>query len=770
VTARVSRRSFLAGGSSLVVGFTLLGGLDRAEAANPNGLLRINPTAPASTTEAWLVLTPGATTVYSGKVELGTGVQTALTQIVAEELRLRMSDVQFVQGDTVLVPSQGFTAGSKTLQQGAVTLRQAAATAYAALLNLAAHYLRVDPSRLVAHEGRFRIAQRETSVSYRKLLRGTHTVLPLNTSAPQVAPIDYRIVGTDADRVDLPAKLTAQFRYTTDVTVPGMLHGRVVRPSGRNASFNSIGNLDRAQAIPGFVRVVQIGNFVGVVATSEWAAARAANPTTGVTVSWTPGPALVNEASLPTALRDPANQYKATVELDTGDVDAAFASAAKVYQASYFSPFHMHGAVGASSAVADVRPAPDASGIQATVWSGTQGVNNLRGAISGLLGLSAPAVRVLYTEAAGCYGHNGADDAAADAALLSQIVGKPVRVQWTRQNEHGWEPLGPAQAHDMRGVVSSAGITAWMHTIYAATHGSRPSATNAGTLLAGQFIGKLPDPLPSSAGDASGRNSEVTYTFANQRMEAHLVKSFVTTGPTSATPATPLVHLLPRSSSLRSLGGLSNTFANESFFDELALAGGFDPFQLRLDSLTDPRALSVLDAIKPAWRSRPRGGNGVGAGVAYQQYELVNAYVATYVEVAVDAASGKISVQRVVVAHDCGLIINPDGLRHQIEGNVIQGISRTLKEEVHYAGDAITTLLWAAPPGTSAPAYSVIRFNEVPPIETILVDRPDQPVLGAGEPAIGTMAAAIGNAVFAACGARLRTLPMTAERVKAALP
>lgn len=762
----LSRRNFLAGSGALVVAFTFLGRGTRASAANPNGQLRINPSAPGSPTEAWLILTPAAYTIYSGKVELGTGIQTALSQIVAEELRLEVADIEFVQGDTILDPNQGFTAGSKTIQQGAIPLRQAAATAYAALLAMAASYLDADPETLVASKGHFEIANTNTSVSYQELLGQTNTVVTLDPNAPQVDPARYRLVGTDAPRVDLPDKAGARFRYTTDVTLPGMLHGRVVRPSGRNATFASISNLARAQAIPGFVQVVQKGNFVGVVATSEWAAARAANPTTGLTVTWNAGVPLIAESSLPSALRDPANQYKISVEQNIGNVDGTFASTSSVLSAQYFTPFQMHAAVGASTAVADVRSAPDSDGVQATIWSGTQGVNNLRGALSKLLGLTPTAIHVLYTEAAGCYGHNGADDVAADAALLSQAVGKPVRVQWTRQNEHGWEPLGPAQAHDMQGSWDGSGVTGWLHKLYAATHNARPSTNNAGSLIAGHLTGYLPDPLPGNAGNASGRNSEVTYDFPNQRLEAHLVKTFVTKSATSTLPQAPLTWLLPRSSALRSLGGFSNTFANESFLDELAAAGGFDPLQLRTDAMPDDRGRAVLQALQPAWSSRPRGVSGVGAGIAYQQYELVSAYVATYVEVKVDP-DGTIRVQRVVVAHDCGLIINPDGLRHQIEGNVIQGISRTLHEEVHYSGDAITTLLWQPPPGTTAPQYRVIRFNEVPVIETILINRPDQPALGAGEPAIGTMGAAIGNAVFAATGRRVRTLPMTPARVLA---
>lgn len=773
MSAEVSRRDFLAGAGTLAIGFTFFGRSGLARAANPDGLLRVNPGTPASATEAWLVMTPGGTTLYSGKVELGTGVQTALTQIVAEELRLEVGDIGYVQGDTRLAPSQGGTVGSKTLQQGAVTLRQAAATAYAALLAMAAERLSVDPSRLVAHDGRFRVTgtSKDVSISYRELLGDQTTVLPLDPSAPVVRPADYAVVGTDVPRVDLPEKVRGTFTFTGDVTLPGMLHGRVVRPAGRNATFGALGNVARAQAIPGFVTVVQRGEFVGVIATSEWAAARAANPQTGITVSWKPGPDLIPQASLPTALRDPANHYRAVTEVNDGDVDAAFAAASQVLDAQYFTPFHMHGTMGASAAVADVRPAPDPeTGIQATIWSGTQNVTALRGAIALLLGLAAEAVHVIYVEASGCYGHNGADDCAADAALLSQAAGKPVRVQWTRQQEHGWEPLGGAQAHDMRGAVEDGRVTAWSHRIYAATANSRPAATNAGTLLAGTLTGLLPATLPGNAGNASGRNAPVTYAFANQRVEARLVKSFVTTGPTSGTPARPLTYRLPRTTALRSLGGFSNSFANESFLDELAHAAGRDPLALRIDALDDPRAQAVCAALRPAWDARPGGGDGRGAGVAFQQYELTSAYAAAYCEVVVDTATGVVRVTRVVVAHDCGLIVNPDGLRHQIEGNVIQGVSRTLKEEVQYTADRVTSVVWdGVLPFNPPPQYPILRFNEVPAIECILIDRPDEPALGAGEPTIGTIAGAVGNAVFAATGARIRTLPMTPARAKAAL-
>jgi CO/xanthine dehydrogenase Mo-binding subunit len=760
-----TRRQFLTG--AIAVGFSL--SVDTASAQQMRGTGRIRVTAagaPATASESWLVLTDDTITLYSGKVDLGTGIRTALTQIMAEELRLGVADVTYVEGDTLLCVGQGGTTGSKSVQNGGVQLRQAAATAFHELRRRAGVYFGVDPARLHAAQGTFRLDRR--TVRYSQLLAAEVAVLPLNDQAPLMAPADYAVVGRPEPRVDLPAKLQATYRYLVDVSLPGMLHGRVVRPPGRNSRDPVVGNVDRARAIEGFVDVVQRGGFIGVVATSEWAAARAAAPATGVTVSWTPGPKLIPQADLPVALRDPANQYRTVVERDA-DLEPLFAAGPIVVDAQYFTPFHMHGAMGPSVAVADVRDAVDpATGIQATIWSSTQNVTELRGVIALLLGLDQTRVRVIYTEASGCYGHNGADDCAADAALLSQTTRRPVRVQWTRQNEHGWEPLGAAQAHDMKGAAGPGGITAWSHRFYAPPANRRPSRTNAGTLLPGELTGLLPAPLPASSINSSGRNAPVVYGFP-QQVEARLVKSFHTTGPGSADPASPLTYLLPRTTALRSLGGFSNSFANESFFDELTHAAGHDPLELRVASLPDPRAAAVCEALRPAWRSRPGGGNGIGAGVAFQQYEVENAYVAVYVEVRVDMVTGQVRVTKVVVAHDCGLIINPDGLRNQIEGNVVQGVSRTLTEEVKYVDDRITSVVWQSSPFNPGPQYEVLRFNEVPAIETILINHVDQPALGAGEPAIGPMPGAIGNAVFAATGKRIRTLPLTPERVKTAL-
>ena len=768
-TYELSRRGFLIGTGSLAVSFSLAPGLvgnAPAAAAKSSG---VRITAPDSL--AWLVLTRQTVTIHSGKVELGTGVRTALTQIVLEELHFASANVKYVQGDTATTPDQGNTAGSKTIQNGGPQLRQAAATAFQALLDLAARRLGAPRSRLRASDGVVTDTGTGRTVSYAQLLDGPGTAMAADSAAPVAAPSTYEIVGQPVPRAELPGKLTAQFRYVQDITVAGMLHGRVIRPSGRNASFGSFdsASLAKARSIPGFVRVVRQGNFVGVVAKTEWAAIQAADPDTGLRVNWQDGQPLVPQATLPEALRDPANHYRTVEEDNTGDVDAALATASVTHRASYFTPFQMHAGMGPSCSVADVRskPNPD-TGIQATIWSSSQNVGALRRTTAQLLGLDVSAVRVIYEEGAGCYGHNGADDVAADAALLSAAAGKPVRVQYSRQDEHGWEPLGPATAHDLQGGITDGEVVAWEHVLCTPTHNSRPNGT-PGTVVAGQLTGRLPAPLPTTAGNAGGRNAPVTYAFPNHRLLAKLVRSFETTGANSNAPAAPLRYRFLRSTALRSLGGVANTFANESFLDELAAEAGVDPLELRLRSLDDPRAHAVVEALSDAWAGRPQGGNGMGAGIAFAQYETEYAYAAVYAEVGVDSSTGAVRVQRVLVAHDCGLVVNPDGLRNQIEGNVIQGISRALKEEVQFDTRGVTSVVWQQNSSNPTPQYPILRFSEVPSIESILINHPEEPAWGAGEPAIVPVPAAIGNAIYAATGARLRQLPMTPGRVLSVL-
>jgi CO/xanthine dehydrogenase Mo-binding subunit len=525
---------------------------------------------------------------------------------------------------------------------------------------------------------------------------------------------------------------------------------------------------------------------VGVVATTEWAAVQAAKT---LQVIWTAGPALVSDSSQPNlqaALTNAANIYASSTQEILGDAVSAYNAAPVKLTRTYYSPYDMHGSIGPSCAVANVTSTPDAHGIQATVWSGTQGVYPLQAALSDILGIPSSAIRVIYVEGPGCYGQNGSDDAAADAALMSKLVGKPVRVQWMRWDEHAWEPLGPAMAHTLFGGLDASGnVKSWIHMVSSPPHSSRPGG--GGSLLAGQELGQIPPPLPTAPVNQGTRNAPVTYSFQTIALGASHVQPYKTS---SGVAANPLVNTLPRSTALRSLGGMSNCFANESFVDELALAAHADPIAFRKNYVCmlsgtsgdphsvpagfDPRAAAALEAmrVQAGWPNpiAPASAGAVaGKGVAFARYETVETYVAVYAEVEVTMATGVVWVRRVVVAHDCGLIINPDGLKNQIEGNVIQGISRTLIEEVKFNGTGVTSLLWST--------YPDVHFNQVPAsIEIVLLDHPEQltqavnnvPAWGAGEPTIGPVAPAIANAIFNAIGKRLTMLPITSARVLAA--
>jgi nicotinate dehydrogenase subunit B len=612
----ISRRQFISRAGTLAVAFSLAPTLAQTltTAVSAAG-------TPDMSVDQWLVIGPDNTvTIYSGKVELGTGVQTALTQIVAEELFVNFGQVHFVQGDTSLTPGdKGYTAGSQTIQSEGPKLRIAAATAFQALLKLASQQIGVPTEPLRAKDGKIGIGNNlNRSLTYAQLIGQQQIQLASNANVAVKAPGDYTVVGKPVQRVDLPDKFLAKFTYMQDVRVEGMLHARVVRPAGRNATFGSM-DQSACAAVPGFLQVVQKVNFVGVVASDEWAAIQAAKV---LKVTWQQGAPLVAEANLPTALQDPANIYQSgPAAPPVGNVDTALAGASTTLEATYFTPFQMHAAVGPSCGVADVQAD------KATIWSGTQGVYPLQGAIAQLLGLPTGAVHVIYVEASGCYGHNGADDAAADAALLSQAMGKPVRVQWMRQDEHGWEPLGPAMVHAMKGGLDAkGGVAAWDHTVWTPTHNTRPSGGDAGTLLAGQETGHLPLALGSPVGSGT-RNQPVNYTFANNRVTENAVANFAGTKSGGKLTATaPLTYTFLRSSALRSLGGFSNSFANESFMDELAAKAGVDPFAFRMSYLSDPRAIAVMQAMaKQAGltKSKPPAQAGMlsGRGVSYLQYE-----------------------------------------------------------------------------------------------------------------------------------------------------
>jgi nicotinate dehydrogenase subunit B len=686
----------------------------------------------------------GTVTAFNGHVDLGTGIRTALGQIVAEELDVSFARVIVVLGDTSRVPNQGATIASETIQITAVPLRKAAAQARHFLLARAAARLELPVDYLSVEDGLIR-GRDNRSVSYGELIAGETIRLELAEDVAVKAVDAYTIVGQSVPRVDLPAKATGELVYVHDVRVPGMLHGRVVRPpyAGVDAGDfvgTSLIAVDETSVrdIPGVVAVVRIGDFVGVVTEREENAVKAAAQ---LKVTWKPTPTLPNLKDIETALR--ANPSTPRVLIDKGGVDAAIAAASKAMQRTYVWPYQMHGSIGPSCAVADV--GDDA----VRVWSGTQSPHPLRADLAILLRRPEAEIDVIRMEAAGCYGRNCADDVSADAVLLSRAVGRPVRVQLTREQEHAWEPKGTAQLMDVNGGLNADGSVAAYD--FATRYPSNGAPTLA--LLLTGMIAPVPDVF--HMGD---RTAIPPYDYDALRVAAHDMPPIV------------------RASWLRGVSALPNTFAHESYIDELATEAGVDPIEYRLRYLKDPRAVDLVNAVakradwtaRPVWKEPAAEGDIVrGRGFAYALYVHSKfpgygaAWSAWIADVAVNKTTGDVSVTRVVAGQDSGLMINPDGVRHQIHGNVIQSTSRALMEEVSFDRNSVTSREWGA--------YPIIKFPDIPKIDVLMLPRQDQPPLGVGESASVPSAAAIANAIFDATGVRFRELPFTPERILAGL-
>jgi CO/xanthine dehydrogenase Mo-binding subunit len=690
---------------------------------SPTGALSV-----ANQVDDWLrIEVDGTVTVFSGKVELGTGVKTALAQIVAEELDVPFERITMVMGDTDLVPDEGITAGSTTLQIGGFALRQASAEARQALLAAASDQLDAMLDELTVNDGVVSVARDPLrSISYADLMGGRSFDREISLQAPVKQPSSYHIVGQKLPRIDLPRKLTGQAGYVHDVRLPGMLHARVVRPPDPGAALEAYD----PEPIAG-VKVVRQGNFLAVAAEREFDAVRAAD---ALEATWkqTGSRPPMQELLQHIRQQDTIDE----ISFDEGEFESAARDAEIHLEATYTQPFQAHASIGPSCAVADV------SDDHATVWSSTQGPYPLRAALADLLRMPEESVRVIYAEGSGSYGHNGADDAAADAVLISHKLGRPVRVQWSRSDEFIWEPYTPAMLMDMRGGLSPQGrIIAWQHDVWSPTHGNRPRM--ASQLLAGQLAYGLRPPKPEWFGGGD-RNAPVDYALPNQRVVAHW-----------------LTEMPLRTSAMRTLGGAANTFANESFMDELADLAGTDPLTFRLNHLDDERGIAALQAAadRAGW-GQPLP-DGTGRGLAYARYENDGAYVATVAQVRVDPERGAVHVERLISAHDCGLIVNPDGVTNQIEGNLIQSLSRALFEEITFDETHITSSDWDT--------YPILRFSDLPEIEAVLLNQPDEPLVGAGEPASICTAPAVANAIFDACGARLRQIPFTADKIRGSL-
>jgi nicotinate dehydrogenase subunit B len=757
------RRAFLKGSGALVVGFSAAGiagklgtGSARAQGRSQMG----------TQIDSWIAIAEdGSVRACTGKCELGQGLHTAQTQLIAEELMVALDRITLVQSDTDVTPDQGTTSGAQShpTNFNQANLALAAATAREALLRLASERLAAPVDALRVQDGVVSVtADPSRNVSYGALVGGRTFNLPLDPKARRRPPRDWTVLGKPVGRLDLPAMATGQFEFVHNVRLPAMLHGQVVRPPAVGAKLESVDE-SSVSGMPGLVRVVVKKSFVGVVAEKPWQALQAAHK---LKVAWTEGTGLPRQADFHTYLRN-QRPTRDTLLVDSKDVDQKLAQAAKVVKATYLHPYQMHGSLGSSCAVADVRAD------KATIWSPTQGVYPHRNTAAMILGLAPENVRVIFRMGSGCYGLNGAEAVSYDAALLSQAVGRPVRVQLTRKDEMAWENYGlPFVIEQRVGLDARGQIVAWDCETWSATLGGRPGTSTPGNVITGFLAGFEPAaftprsaPEPSGSFD-NGGNLAPSYvvgcvgtrcggtgTVKSERVLSHTVRSPFWTGP------------------LRSPQRLQNTFAHECFMDEVAEQAKSDPVAYRLKHLSDPRLGHVLaTAAKAAkWEARPlprpkprRRGIVSGRGVACVLYEGDNGYCGMVADVDVDQDTGSVAVKRLVVALDCGPVSNPDGVRNQIEGGALQGISRALAEEVTWDDRKVTSIDWTS--------YKSLSLGApMPTVECVLIDRPDAPASGAGETSITVVAAAIGNAIYDATGARLRQLPFTPARVKAAL-
>jgi CO/xanthine dehydrogenase Mo-binding subunit len=727
----ISRRNFLKAGGALVVVFSLADLIHatpaRAAAAKPVSLTDV---------ESFIAIgQDGKVTVYCGHVDLGTGVQTAIAQIAAEELDVPFDRVTVIQGDTALTPDQGITSGSFSIQGAGMQIRQAAATARQALLVMAAQRLGSSAADLVIADGLVLAKGKNEKIGYGDLV-GTQTLsLAVDKNAALKAPETYTIVGKPIARIDIPDKVIGQFTYVQDFRIPGMLYGRPVHPPAMKAKLLSIDE-SSLRGIPGIVKVVREGDFCGVVAQTEWAAIKAAQQ---LKATWTTWAGLPAENELWSYVRA-TKIAKDEVTSNVGNTAGALEQASRRMKATYDFAMQTHGSIGPSAAVAEIKDG------KLTCWTASQATHALRKQLAQMLSMSEENVRCVYVEGAGCYGRNGHEDAAADAALMARAVGRPVRVQWMRWDEHGWDPKGPPTLIDLEvGLDASHNVVAWKGDFHI------PVGGPAAVWLLTAELARLPHREDLETGSIF-RNSALPYDFPNRYTVCHRLES------------TPL-----RPSWIRSPGRMQNTFANESFLDEIIATIGADPLEFRLRHISDPRGAELLRRLGKVakWEAhkagdRGRGGDVLrGRGLCYVHYELSRTYVGIVADVEVDRRTGKTRVVRASVVHDCGQIINPDGVRNQVEGGVIQTVSRTLIEELKFDRSRVTSLDWAS--------YPLLTFPDVPDVVVDLIDRPTEVPWGAGEPACAAVPAAIGNAIFDATGARLRSVPFTPNDVTAAL-
>jgi len=741
--ASVSRRHFLAGGGALIVSFSLLPRLlcaqendrnaDAEQAKGPlPGSLKDEPML-----DSWIRIdADGSVIVFTGKAELGQGIKTAFIQVAAEELSVDFNRINLITADTQRTPNEGYTAGSHSMQDSGTAIMNAAAQVREILVGLAARRFDISADRLTVQNGEVR-AEDGRRLGYGELVGGQQLHVRAQASSKLKDPRTHSIVGKPVERVDIPGKVTGGVSYVQDLRLPGMVHARVVRPPSPGARLAMM-DTGAADKMPGVLKIIRDGNYIAVIAEREFQAVTAMRAL-ATAASWEERPTLPAQDDIYSLIQRLPSQDTAILDTRT-----MLGAGTRTMEATYRRPYQMHGSIGPSCAVALFRDGA------LTVWTHSQGVYPLRKAIAEMLRLPAERVRCVHMEGSGCYGHNAADDAGADAALIANAFpGRPVRVQWMREEEHTSEPYGPAMITKARAALDGDGIVAdWQYEVWSNTHSTRPGPAGylaSAQLLQTPFTPPPPTPIPQPEGGGD-RNAIPLYKFRNARIVHHFV------------PSMPL-----RVSALRSLGAYMNIFSIESFVDELAKAAGADPVEIRLRHMEDPRARDVIRtaAERFGWAAyQPRKGRG--RGFAFARYKNLGAYVAVAFEVEVEGESGRVSVARAMAAVDSGQAVNPDGIRNQIEGGILQSLSWSLYESVTFDSMRITSRDWSS--------YPILRFSAVPErIDVHVIDRPGQPFLGTGEAAQGPTAACLANAVADATGVRIRELPLTSKRVKAAI-
>jgi nicotinate dehydrogenase subunit B len=743
-----ARRRFLISGGALIVSFSMRP-LHAAPGNGPQntgaqsfdanvkelpGSLKKEPFL-----DGWIRIgADNSITVFTGKAELGQGIKTALIQVAAEELIVSPNHIILITADTERTPNEGYTAGSHSMQDSGTAIRHAAAQVRTILLNTAAQRFSTVADNLRMQDRIISVATDPSrKLSYGELVAGQTLHIQANPQSPLRGPQEYTIIGKPLPRVDIPAKVTGGAAYLQDFRPPGMVHARIVRPPSPAAQLTQL-DTSRVEKMPGVLKIVRDGRFIGVIAEREYQAIVAAH-TLADAARWEEHPTLPAQADLYQTLQtSPEQQF---VILDQGTLDAV---GTKTLKAGYRRPYQLHASIGPSCAVALLENG------KYSVWTHSQGVYPLRNALAELLGVLQDQVHCMHVEGSGCYGHNAADDVAADAALLAKAFpGRPVRVQWMREDEHTWEPFGPPMIGSAQATLDSTGnIIAWQYEVWSNTHSTRPGKAGdllAATHLAQPFTPTPPKPIPQPEGGGD-RNAIPLYELPNARVVHHFL------------PAMPL-----RVSALRSLGAYCNIFAIESFMDELANAAKIDPIAFRMRHLKDPRAQEVMRmaTYEFGWNDYQHRA-GRGRGFAFARYKNLAAYAAIACEVEVARDTGFVRIVRAVAAVDCGEVVNPDGIRNQIEGGIIQSSSWTLVEEVTFDRTRVTSRDWGG--------YPILRFPQMPDrIDVHIVDRPGQPFLGTGEAAQGPAAAAIANAVADATGMRFRDLPLSRDRIRARL-